>query len=422
MSWETNYLNFKSTSALDSLKATEKRQHAFESFIQQGLPTKRDEAWKYTSLGDFKAIEWKLNQPEEEFLSHEQMREISKNLPSEFINFVFVNGFLNATLSDDSDSLLEITSLEETDFNQQNVEERILNLAQAFLNKKIKLNVAKGKTVDKPVHVVFVQSSKNPVYSSEKLDIFLDENSEAQVLVSSFSLEGTTISALNLNVNIKMEKSARLTFVQLQSESIGSFHISQCETEVDSRAQLTSLVLSLGSHLIRNYYSLKFKGEHASAAVYGLGVIDGEQHLDNYTFIQHSIGNNESIQHYKSVLSGAAHSVFRGRVLIAPDAQKANSSQLNNNLLLTRTAQADSVPQLEIFADDVKAGHGSTVGQLNKDEIFYFLSRGINQFQAVKMLSYGFAKELVYKIRNEELQNYLIAALNTKLEHMVQNA
>ena len=116
------------------------------------------------------------------------------------------------------------------------------------------------------------------------------------------------------------------------------------------------------------------------------------------------------------------HSVFKGRVRIEPSAQKANSEQLNNNLLLTRTAQADSVPQLEIFADDVKAGHGATFGQLNKDEIFYFLSRGINQYQAVKMLSYGFVKELILKIENQHLQNYLISALNKKLESMVKNA
>ena len=143
---------------------------------------------------------------------------------------------------------------------------------------------------------------------------------------------------------------------------------------------------------------------------------------DIITYTGNAIGNNQSVQHYKSILSGSSHSAFRGRVLIEPNAQKANSEQLNNNLLLTRTAQADSVPQLEIFADDVKAGHGATFGQLDKDEIFYFLSRGINQYQAVKMLSYGFAKELIYKIENESIQNYLISALNQKLDRMVQNA
>jgi Fe-S cluster assembly protein SufD len=172
---------------------------------------------------------------------------------------------------------------------------------------------------------------------------------------------------------------------------------------------------------VRNYYQLKFTGRHAQADVLGLAVGDQSQHFDNYTFLQHMIGENQSVQQYKSILAGTSQSVFRGRVLIEKDAQKANSSQLNNNLLLTRGAQADSIPQLEIYADDVKAGHGSTVGQLNKEEIFYFLSRGINQYEAVKMLSYGFANELIYKISSPALQNFLLQALSEKLSRLVQN-
>lgn len=424
MNWQNNYLNFKNNCALDSVKANEKRQKSFDLFLAAGLPTKRDEAWKYTSLTDFKNIEWKLHDESESDLTHEQMQEISKQLPSDFINFVFVNGVLNQTLSDDTDGLIDIAELEENDFDfdNKNVEDRLLNLSQAFLNKKIVMSVPKQKTVDKPVQILFVQSSKNSVYLSEKLNVNLAENSEMKLVVNSISFVNSAADALNLNVNIKIEKSARLTLVQLQNEDLESFHFSQCQLELDSSAQVLSLVLSLGNKLTRNYYHLNFLGENALASVFGLGVLDANQHLDNYTFLQHAIGNNQSIQHYKSILSGSSHSAFRGRVRIEPNAQKANSEQLNNNLLLTSSAQADSVPQMEIFADDVKASHGATFGQLNKDEIFYFLSRGINQYQAVKMLSYGFAKELIYKIENEAMQNYLISALNHKLNRMVPDA
>lgn len=424
MSWENNYLNFKNSSALDSVRANEKRQKSFEKFLTVGLPSKRDEAWKYTSLTEFKNIEWKLHNESEIHLTHEQMQEISKQLPSDFINFVFVNGVLNQTLSDDADGLIELTELGENDFDfdDKNVEDRLLNLSRSFLNKKINLSVAKKKVIDKPVQVIFVQSSANSVYLSEKLNVHLAEDSEMKLMINSISFINSAADAVNINVNIQLEKSARLTFVQLQNEDLESFHFSQCQLELASSAQVLSLVLSLGNKLTRNYYHLKFAGENAFAAVYGLGILGATQHLDNYTFLQHAIGNNQSVQHYKSILSGSSHSAFRGRVLIEPNAQKANSEQLNNNLLLTRTASADSVPQLEIFADDVKAGHGATFGQLNKDEIFYFLSRGINQYEAVKMLSYGFAKELIYKIENEAIQRYLISALNKKLDSLVQNA
>lgn len=423
MSWESNYLNFKKVSALDSLNASARRQGAFESFQREGLPTRRDEAWKFTSLNDFKGIDWKTHGEDETHLTHEQMQEISKQLPSEFLNFVFVNGVLNRTLSDDADGLLDIGEPSEQDLavDDKNVDGRLIHLARAFTSKKINMRVGRHKSIEKTVQVVFVQSSRESVYLSEKLDVVLEEDSEMKLLLHSISFINAAPDAMNLNVNIRVDRAARLTLVQLQDEDAGSFHFSQCEVELAEQSQLRSLAFSLGNRLTRNYFHMKFAAENAEAEVYGLGVLDENQHLDNYTFLQHAVGNNHSVQHYKSILAGSAHSVFRGRVLIEPDAQKADSEQLNNNLLLTRNAQADSVPQLEIYADDVKAGHGSTVGQLNKDEIFYFLSRGINQFQAVKMLSYGFAKELLFKIENPALQEYLLAALNRKLERMVQN-
>jgi Fe-S cluster assembly protein SufD len=423
MSWQNSYFLFKNNSALASLKANEKRQLSFDKFTATGLPSRREEAWKYTSLTDFKSIEWKSSDQSGEFLTHEQMQEVSKKLPSDFINYVFVNGILNKTLSDDFDQLIEFSEIEENDFkfDETHAEARLLYLAQSFLNKKINISIAKNKTIEKPVQILFVQSSESSVYLSEKLDVTLTENSELKLLIHSMSFINSTADAMNLNVNINVQNSARLTLVQLQNEDSDSYHFSQCSLSVASNAQVNTLALTMGNKLTRNYFQLNFTGEQAQASVYGLGVIDSHQHMDNYTFIRHATGNNQSVQHYKSILSGASHSVFRGRVMIEPNAQKANSSQLNNNLLLTRSAQAESIPQLEIFADDVKAGHGSTVGQLNKDEIFYFLSRGINQYQAVKMLSYGFAKELIYKIENSDLQNFLINSLNQKLDRMVQN-
>lgn len=423
MDWQNNYSQFKTSLALDSLRAAELRHRAFVKFSERGLPSKKEEAWKFTSLKPFSEVQWTVHNGEETYLTHEQMQEVSKQLPSDFHNFVFVNGVLNKTLSDDADSLFEMKEVEESDFNddQQHVEQNLLNLSQAFLNKKIILTVTKHKTVDRPVQILFVQSSKDSVFISEKLNVVLEENSEVKLIVNSISFVNSTADAMNLNVNVKCAAQSRLQFIQLQNEDTESFHFSQVQLELDSTAQASTLALSMGNKLTRNYLSLKFLGENASANVYGLAVSDLDQHVDNYTFIQHSKGQNNSVQHYKSILSGSSHSVFRGRVLIEPDAQKANSEQLNNNLLLTRTAQADSIPQLEIFADDVKAGHGSTVGQLNKDEIFYFLSRGIDQYKAVKMLSYGYATELIYKFENPELQNFLIGVLNAKLEKMVQN-
>lgn len=423
MSLENSYLQFKSSAGLDSITANQVRQSAFERFVQQGLPTKKQEAWKYTSLSDFKAIDWHSADLGEEILTHEQMQAVSKQLPTEFYNLVLVNGVLNKTLSDDLSDKISIVEVETQDFNQQaeHVEAQLLNLAEAFSAQKILISIAKNQIFTKPLQIVNVQSSKNSVYQSQKIEVQVGENAQLTTLLHSMSFENTTADAMNVNTQVKLAEAAVMNLILLQNEDQASFHFSQAEVTLSSQAQFKVLTMSLGTALTRNYLHLNFTGKNAFAAAYGLTVLDSKQHVDNYTFIQHTTGENQSVQHYKSILSGSSQSVFRGRVRIEPQAQKANSEQLNNNLLLTRDAQANSIPQLEIYADDVKAGHGSTIGQLNKEEIFYFLSRGINQYEAVKMLSYGYAQELIYNFENADLQRFLLNSLHAKLEGMIKN-
>lgn len=423
MNWETNFLQFKTKSNLDSIQANQLRQKAFDHFLVTGLPSKKEEAWKYTSLSAFKTIDWQAASEGEEVLSHEQLQKISKNLTSDFYNIVVVNGVLNKTLSDDLADEIQFIDVSKEDFHQNpdHVEKNILNLSEAFLAKKISIQIAKNQIFEKPVHLVFVQASKDSVFQSMKVNVNIGKNAELTLVVHTLSLDGSDQKSLNLNLNLRLSEEARVKLVQLQNEDVKSYQFSQTEVRLEDKAQFQALAMSLGGQLIRNYLHLDFKGRNAFAGVYGLTILNSEQHVDNYTFIQHSVGENQSVQHYKSILSGSSQSVFRGRVRIDPDAQKANSEQLNNNLLLTREAQAVSIPQLEIYADDVKAGHGSTIGQLNKDEIFYFLSRGINQYIAVKMLSYGYAKELIYKFENENLQKFIFKSLQEKLERMIQN-
>lgn len=423
MSWENSYLQFKNQSALDSIAANQVRQSAFERFVQQGLPTKKSEAWKYTSLTEFKAIDWNSAEEGEENLTHEQMKAISEKLPEGFFNLVLVNGILNKTLSDELNDKVQLVDVVVNDFNQSadHVETQLLNLANAFSSKKIVISILKNQIFDKPLQILNVQSSKRSVYQSQRVEIQIGQNSHLTTILHSMSFENSTGDALNLNVQVKLEEDSGLKLVLLQDEDKASYQFSQTEVSIASKAQCKVLTMSLGTALTRNYLHLNFLGKNAYAAAYGLTVLDQKQHVDNYTFIQHTIGENQSVQHYKSILSGSAQSVFRGRVRIEPDAQKANSEQLNNNLLLTREAQANSIPQLEIYADDVKAGHGATIGQLNKEEIFYFLSRGINQYEAVKMLSYGYVQELIYNLENVDVQKFLLNSLHAKLESMIKN-
>ncbi len=434
MNWENTYLQFKNKFPLDSVEANRLRQQMFDRYLSTNLPTKKLEAWKFTSLELFKKDEWQMPNSEESLLNHDQLKSISGYLSSDFFNFVFVNGELNKTLSDDLDLVLQIAELTADDFQKYNeatkkeenqkqvfTEAGVFLLAQSFLNKKIKIQLQSKVVLEKPVHILFVNASQSSIYLSENIEVVLADRAELNLLVQSISLSAKAPGALNLQIDSKLANDAKLNLVHLQNEELNQIHFCQNTSQVQSNTQLQNLCVSLGAGLNRQYLSTEFLGQNSSSEILGITLVEGEQHIDHYTSIEHSKGANQSLQKYKSILSDSSQCVFRGRVRIEPDAQKADSSQLNNNLLLSRKAQAHSIPQLEIYADDVKAGHGATVGQLSAEEIFYFLSRGINQYQATQMLALGFVLELVYKVGQASLQNYLLTAVKGKLDRMIQN-
>lgn len=391
--------------------------------LKKATPTKKDEAWKFTSLTEFKNTAWKPMSTDPLQLTHDQLQFISKNLPSDFYNIVFVNGVLNTTLSDDLSQQVQLKVVDETDLtlDENHVDHKLMALAQTCLTKKLDIHISPKQVFEKPIHIAYVNSSAHPQFVSHKINITVGPSAEACLLVQMLSLDPDTVTASNLTLNLTIGEKANVKLIQIEDENLKSFHFMQSQVQLASGCHFHGFVMALGGHLFRNCFHLEFLGQNAEAGVYGLNALNSNQHADHYTFIQHTKGGNESRQLYKSILSGSSHSVFRGRVRIERDAQKANSEQLNNNLLLTREAQADSIPQLEIYADDVKAGHGSTVGQLNKDEIFYFLSRGINQYDAVKMLSFGFAQELIFLFENKLIQDWLLKKLHQKLDRMVEN-
>ncbi|MFZ3231783.1 MAG: Fe-S cluster assembly protein SufD [Pseudobdellovibrio sp.] len=391
--------------------------------LKKSMPTRSEEAWKYTSLTDFKKVSWNFKSDMQTHLSHDQLLQLSKHLPSDFYNIVFVNGDLNQTLSDNLGADVEINNILDTDLvvSEKHVEKNVLKFANVCLKNKITVTIQEGRVFEKPLHLLFVSSEKVPYFLSQKVDIQVGKKSELSILTQSINLDETTQNGFDLNLNLNIQENSNVKLIQIQNENSLSYHFAQTEIKLLSNSFLTAFTMSLGGLLSRHYMHLEFVGQNADAGVFGLTALNTNQHSDHYTFIQHSVGGNNSKQLYKSILSDASHSVFRGRVRIEQDAQKANSEQLNNNLLLTREAQADSIPQLEIYADDVKAGHGSTVGQLDKEEIFYFLSRGINQFEAVKILSFGYAQELIYKFENKAIQEWLLKIIHQKLDRMISH-
>lgn len=420
-----NYLQFKQKYPLDTVAASLARDKAFDEFLLSGFPSKKDEAWKYTSLTYLKDVNVKINL-DEPLLNHEDMKWISHQLNSDFVNIVFVNGVFNRTLSDDVDHFLQILDMTAADFNSDKMPTEIkmiqLSNVMAFHKSYIEIN-KNNYQKNEIIQITYFQTEKQSILISPVVKIKIADNVKAKIILNYVSrpeFNQNTSHVLNSDLHIEINKNAELEFLQIQNENLNDVHISRLKFDLNEGSKLVSLDLSLGSKLSRHYLETNFNSENATAGIYGVIALADKQHSDQYTFINHVKGHNQSIQKYKSILADQSNSVFRGRVRIEQDAQKAQSQQLNKSLMLSPLATVNSIPQLEIYADDVKAGHGSTVGQLNKDEMFYFLSRGIDQITATKMLAFGFILEMTSVFQDLALQNKVSEILNEKLNGMMK--
>lgn len=411
------FLEFKQKNPLDSIAAAQLRDKAFDSFVQDGWPTKKDEAWKYTSLSHMKNASLVIPSVTQT-LNHEEMKWIAGQLDRKYLNIVFTNGFFNRTLSDEVEDFFEIAELTDKDFaSTAETEGKVISIARAFSYQKYAFNINRQNQTSQIIQISFFQTGSQAEYVNPMMHIHLNENASAKIILNYQSRAGGS-HLVNSDVYIKMDRKTNLQFLQIQNEEATDTHLSRVIFNLDDYANLTSLDLALGGILSRHYMQVNFNGEYAVAGAYGVVALGQKQHSDHYTFINHTKGHNVSTQKYKSILADQSNSIFRGRIRIEQDAQKAVSEQLNNSLMLSREAQVSSIPQLEIYADDVKAGHGSTVGQLNKEEMFYFLSRGIDQIQATKMMSYGFVLEMTAVFEDEALQAKVSTMLDQKLNGM----
>lgn len=384
------------------------REKARDFLKEKGLPTRKDEDWKYTSLKV-------LN--EESFLpaglapqspSHETLKAILAGLSPDFINIVFHNGVFNKTLSAVEDLPEGVTFTESTDLAPVEFKDSFDALNVAYATKKYSLKVLPEVAVDKVVNFVFYSSLEGgaAVMIHPRVTLTVGERSSLKYL-ESYRGQKDARYFINPHVDVELRNAAKLVYVRLQEDSGQALNVGRTEFALLKDSRLHSLAFSTGAALSRHSLTASMKEPGAFAVVDGVYVTKGNQVVDNTTLIDHQVGACQTSQHYKGILADSSRAVFNGKVLIRPGAQKANSEQLNNNLLLSREAEADSKPQLEVYADDVKAGHGSTVGQLNREELFYLESRAISPEVAVPMMSFGYASELIYKLENEDLQKWL---------------
>ena len=214
---------------------------------------------------------------------------------------------------------------------------------------------------------------------------------------------------------VTVEQGAAVDLVLLQRENAASFHVSNLEVRIGRDARFAAHTLTLGGGFVRNDLNAVLEDEGASLRLDGLTVAGGKQLVDNHTVVDHAMPHGESRQRYKSVLGGRARGVFRGRVIVRPDAQKTNAEQSSANILLGEGAEIDAKPQLEIWADDVKCSHGATIGRLDENALFYLRSRGIGEAAARDLLVQGFAAEVLASLPSPALAEGLAELLREQM-------
>ncbi|HET9492300.1 MAG TPA: Fe-S cluster assembly protein SufD [Methylomirabilota bacterium] len=403
------------------------RRRARDRFAEAGLPTTRDEEWKYTSLAPLLATDLDpAAEVEIDGVSEEAIAPFLMGDPS-WRRLVFVNGRYSPKLSSVAflPGGVRIGSLAEAVLTDAGaLREHVAGdgdgdgftaLNAALWRDGAFVLVPAGAVVPAPLHLVFVATAPAaPTVGHPKNLIVLGEGSELTV-VESYVAVGDDRYLTNAVTDIVAGAGARVDHYRLQHESSRAFHVGRTRIAQQRDSAVTSCAITFGGRLARHDVHVVLGGEGAECALNGLFVIGGAQHSDIHTVVDHVVPRGTSRQLYKGVLDGRARGVFNGRIVVRPGAQKTDAHQTNKNLLLADGVEMDSKPQLEIFADDVKCSHGAADGQLAGDALFYLESRGFGEAAARALLTYGFASEVLGRIQEPTVRARLEAALTARL-------
>ena len=393
------------------------REEALARFAAAGFPGTHDEEWKYTSLAVLERLTFRPALAEAEFPAPAD--SLPWQLGSPAHRLVFVNGRHAPALSQllPLPSGATVASLGEMlERSPQRVEPwlaseggALADLNAAFLSDGAFIQLGDGVALEAPIHLLYLTTGEGLAVHPRNL-IVAGTNAQATVVEQYVGLAGGA-GFTNAVTRIVAGRDARIEHCKLQQESAQAFHIAAIQSVQSAGSGFTSHSLSLGALLARNDIATRFDGAHCETTFNGLYVAGGRQHVDHHTRIDHASPSGTSREFYRGILDGHARGVFSGRIVVRKDAQRTDASQANHNLLLSREAEADTRPQLEIYADDVKCSHGATVGQLDENMLFYLRSRGVEDDLARNLLTYAFAREVIERIR--------LDALRTRVEEML---
>ena len=404
---------------------TEIRRAGMDRFHEMGFPTVRDDAWKYTNVAPIRKVPF---EPAPE-AGPTAVPRIPDDLPErDGTQIVFVNGRYSRALSSAQcrPDGLEVKSLKEVLGERPEWAEPYLGriardgnafaaINAAFLEDGAFVRLPARTAVERPIHLILLSEPVfRPTLSHPRNLVIAEPGSQAS-LVETFIGTAGELYFTNAVTEVVLGEGAVLDFSRLEREGDAAFHISTIAVSQGRDSHFTSHSISLGGALARNDLNVRLDAEGAECTLNGLFLGSGSQLLDNHTLIDHAKPHGTSRELYKGIMDGKSRGIFHGTIIVRPDAQKTDAMQTNKNLLLSKEALVNSEPALEIFADDVKCRHGSTIGQLDAAAMFYLRSRGIGEQEARDLLVYAFASDVASRIRVAPLRSFVERQLGLRL-------
>lgn len=401
------------------------RSEAIKNFETKGFPSKKEEAWKYTSLNSLQKVDFSIFPKEENALEYNQVKKYFLHEIDTY-KIVFIDGiyssYLSETTHDGVDICLMSSALTKPMYKQvidvyfnkiASKEESLTTLNTAFSREGAYIYIPKNKAPKKPVEILhFATGNEASLMLQPRNLIIVEENAELQVIERHQSLTKNEVLT-NSVTEIFAAKDAIVDYYKVQNDTKDASLIDNTYIAQKDKSVVKVHTFSFGGKLTRNNLNFYQNGEHIDSTLKGVTILGEKQHVDHHTLVHHKQPNCESHQDYKGIYGDRSTGVFNGKIIVDKIAQKTNAFQQNNNVLISDQASINTKPQLEIFADDVKCSHGCTIGQLDEDAMFYLQSRGIPRKEATGLLMYAFANNVLESVRLPELKkriNNLIAA------------
>lgn len=408
-------------------KVTEARNVAFEAYQRTGLPHRRIEDWKYTDLRALMREVLPSAAPDAAALKRAaaavKHQAVKGTRPLVLVDGVFVpklsdvggleKGLAIRTLRD----VLETgdAALQAQLFSLGNADP-MAALNGAMMTDGVVIDVADGVVLTQPLQVIHVASGTTPAAMFTRSLLRLGKDAGATLVESYGAADGAKAYQVHDSLIITIGDKSRLDHVRLVEDSRDAFNITSSVISLGAHAHFNTFGMTSGAAVSRYQATIAFAGEHSRVETNGVNLLNGRQHADTTLFMDHAVPNCASREVFRAVADDRAHSVFQGRIIVQPDAQKTDAKMMTRALLLSDEAEADNKPELEIFADDVTCGHGATTGALDESLLFYMRARGLSEKEAQALLIQAFVGEAIESVVNDDLRELAIAATRRWLE------